>query len=50
MERIPDRTEGRIDAQARNEIDDGRDFRLTMQTCLAALRLPVQVAADQVSK
>jgi DNA replication protein DnaC len=25
-------------------------FRLTMQTCVAALRLPVQVYVDQVSK
>ncbi len=40
-QRLSDRTEGRIDAQTRNEIDGNRDFRLTMQTCVAALRLPV---------
>ena len=49
-QRLLDRTEGRIDAQTRNEIDGDRDFRLTMQTCVAALRLPVQVDVDQVSK
>lgn len=39
-----------IDAQARNEIDGNRDFRLTMQTCVAARRLPVQVDMNQVPK
>ncbi|EPN30224.1 IstB ATP binding domain-containing protein, partial [Pseudomonas syringae pv. actinidiae ICMP 18883] len=29
---------------------DRLDFRLTMQTCVAALRLPVQVDVGQVSK
>ena len=45
-QRLSDRTEGRIDAQARNEIDDGRDFRLTMQTCVAALRLPGRMSVE----
>ena len=36
------RIEGRIDAQTRGEIDHGGDFRLTMQTCVAARQLPVQ--------
>lgn len=43
------RAEGRIDAQARNEIEDGRGFRLTMQTCVAALRLPVRMSVERVS-
>lgn len=46
---ISDRTEGRIDAQTRNEIDGNRDFRLTMQTCVAALRLPVRMSVEWVS-
>ncbi len=32
------------------KIDGNGDFRLTMRTCVAALRLPVQVDVDQVSK
>ncbi|EPJ76075.1 heavy metal sensor signal transduction histidine kinase [Pseudomonas sp. CFT9] len=48
-QRLSDRTEGRIDAQARNEIDGGRDFRLTMQTCVAALRLPGRMLVEQVA-
>ncbi|EGH68885.1 hypothetical protein PSYAC_29181, partial [Pseudomonas syringae pv. actinidiae str. M302091] len=34
------------DAQARNEIDDDRDFRLTMRTCVAALRLPGRMSVE----
>jgi hypothetical protein len=39
-----------IDAQARNEIDGNRDFILTMETFVAALRLPAHVDMDQVCK
>lgn len=46
---LPDRTERRIDAQSRNEIDGNRDFRLAMQGCVAALRLPVRMSVEQVS-
>src|SRR5450830_869570 len=48
-QRLSDRTERRIDAQTRNEIDGNRDFRLTMQTCVAALRLPVRMSVERVS-
>src|SRR3990167_5998267 len=48
-QRLSDRTEGRIDAQTRNEIDDDRDFRLTMQTCVAALRLPGRMSVERVA-
>jgi hypothetical protein len=46
---VSDRTEGRIDAQTRNEIDGDSDFRLRMQTCVAALRLPVRMSVERVS-
>src|SRR5450830_638837 len=45
-QRLSDRTEGRIDAQTRNEIDGDSDFRLRMQTCVAALRLPVRMTVE----
>ncbi|CAM3479131.1 hypothetical protein BZK31_17885 [Pseudomonas floridensis] len=45
---ILNRTEGRIDAQARNEIDGDRDFRLTMQICVATLRLPGRMTVEWV--
>src|SRR3990167_405341 len=48
-QRLSDRTEGRIDAQTRNEIDGDRDFRLSMQTCVAALRLPGRMSVEQVA-
>ena len=48
-QRLPHRTEGRIDAQARDEIDGNRDFRLTMQTCVAGLQLPGRMNVEQVT-
>lgn len=48
-QRLPHRTQGRIDAQALDEIDGGGDFRLTMQTCVAALRLPGRISVEQVA-
>lgn len=49
-QRLSHQTEGRIDAQTRNETDDDRDLRLTMKTRVAALRQPVQVNVERVSK
>lgn len=49
-QRLPHRTQGRIDAQARDEIDGTRGFRLTMQTYVAALRLPVRMSVEWVSE
>lgn len=40
------RAEARIDAQTLNETDGDRDFGLAMQTCVAALRLPVRMSVE----
>ncbi len=49
VERISNRTEGRIDAQTCNEIDGNRGFRLTIRTCVTALRLPGRMTVEQVA-